>query len=357
MRKIDQDNYFYQKAIKHESKQWGIYELPSDINCDDIPMLYAYKNEALTGDPQKYWVDHVIEKYGPFKKGCALGCGSGRNEWYFGLHGGFESFAFYDVSKDALLKLKGHLSENPNIHFEFNETDLNFFELPSNHYDLILCSSILHHLVNLEHILFQISNSLTPNGILVLDDYIGETRFQWNKDKLNFTNSLRELFRESKMNGSPSWKLRTDSVSDVVEGSSFEAIRSSEIPQVIDMFFPVVEEKIGYFPSSLFLWGVNMTDSTDNTLDEKIRFSVELDKVVTKYNLLPPMFLYGIFKKQHFDQKVIQIKRYTAAEIKALFCESIFTKRKIRALLLSNSLTSWFYDLLRKIKRLIRGKG
>ena len=46
--------------------------------------------------------------------------------------------------------------------------DLNFVELPTNTYDFILCHGILHHLINLEHILYQINKSLKPNGLFLV---------------------------------------------------------------------------------------------------------------------------------------------------------------------------------------------
>ena len=55
--------------------------------------------------------------------------------------------------------------------------DLNFVELPTNTYDFILCHGILHHLINLEHILYQINKSLKPNGLFLVYEYIGETIF------------------------------------------------------------------------------------------------------------------------------------------------------------------------------------
>ena len=182
MFKISKDDHYYKKAIEHEGRQWGqsTHEPNVHQSLELNPLLRGYQNELITGDAKRDWAPYVLERYGPFATGCSLGSGLGQTEEEFIANGKFTSFVCYDVSADALKKMEGTLSKHPGIRCEFKTADLNFMELPENHYDFILCNNILHHLINLEHVLYQISKALTPNGKLVIRDYIGEDRFQWD---------------------------------------------------------------------------------------------------------------------------------------------------------------------------------
>lgn len=193
MLKIAQDNPYYQKAILHESLQWkeGFHD---SQNFELYPQLRSYHNEQISGDPQKDWVDFVIQKFGPFKRGCCLGCGAGRIEEQFVCSNAFESCDFFDISKDAMNKLEGRLKTKTNAQLNFLKADLNFYEFTPQSYDFILAIGSLHHLVNLEHLLFQIAQALKENGIFVVRDFVGETRFQWSSEKCSLVNLMRKLW-------------------------------------------------------------------------------------------------------------------------------------------------------------------
>lgn len=180
MFKIKQDNPYYQKAIWHESAQWGssTHEPNVHQNYDDQPMFQSYYNEAVTGKADKDWKEFIMEKWGPFKRGAILGCGLGGTEEKFVTMNSIGSFDLYDVSAGALEKLRKRMIEQVLVRCRFQVSDLNFMEFAQESYDFILCNSILHHCVNLEHLLFQIRKALTPDGIFVVRDFVGETRFQ-----------------------------------------------------------------------------------------------------------------------------------------------------------------------------------
>jgi 2-polyprenyl-3-methyl-5-hydroxy-6-metoxy-1,4-benzoquinol methylase len=48
----------------------------------------------------------------------------------------------------------------------YRAADLNHLDLPPNTYDVIAACGVLHHLVNLDHVIAEAHKSLNPGGLL-----------------------------------------------------------------------------------------------------------------------------------------------------------------------------------------------
>jgi SAM-dependent methyltransferase len=347
MFKIEKNNKYYQDAIRHESAQWARHEPSRHLDFDENPVLHAYFNEAVDPSGKQDWLRFVAQRFGPFKAGCSLGCGIGKTEEDFVGYGGFESFDFLDVSEGALRKLQSRLQKGrPACKIGIQAVDLNFLEFSEQTYDLILCNSILHHLVNLEHILFQIGKALKQNGILVIRDYVGESQFQWSDEKLNLVNAFRKAC------GGKEGVLTRESLSDIVEASPFEAIRSQEIPGLVNRFFPEKEIEVrmqGF--SFAHLWG---QDLSVPEAAEKIRISIEVDRIVSEHELLRPATLFGVYRKPRVIPSV-SVEPYKSGELRTMFAQTLFSKRKIRGFFLASGPGALFYNFLRWLKKQARG--
>ena len=146
----------------------------------------------------------------------SLGSGSGQIEKAFVERGFVKKFDTIDITHD------NHLN---------GVNDLNFIHLPSNKYDFILCKSILHHIINLEHLFFQVNKALTNDGILVVKEFCGESKSQWSNKKIKILNrKIKNKFGQKypflKIAKSPMWN-----------SCPFEGIRSSEIHPIIKEYF------------------------------------------------------------------------------------------------------------------------
>lgn len=112
-----------------------------------------------------------------FNKGLSLACGSGRAERQLIKMGVCSSFLGIDIAPSALEEAK-HQAEAAGYTIEYRAEDLNRVELPENEFDLVVTQNCLHHVLELERLAEQIWRSLTPAGLLWIDDFIGETQFQ-----------------------------------------------------------------------------------------------------------------------------------------------------------------------------------
>jgi ubiquinone/menaquinone biosynthesis C-methylase UbiE len=77
-----------------------------------------------------------------------------------------------DINPGLLVKAKNRLSPLCNVHVK--EVDINELNLESGEYDIIICVSALHHVVELEALMKIIYNALKDEGeFWIIKEYIG----------------------------------------------------------------------------------------------------------------------------------------------------------------------------------------
>jgi ubiquinone/menaquinone biosynthesis C-methylase UbiE len=179
--------------------------------------------------------------------------------------------------------------------------DLNFISLEENEFDLIIAKSILHHIINLEHLLFQANKALKNNGKLVVYEYIGENKQQWQTQKADFlTSSLRSKFKDIE-------ELLPIKPAPLTNLVPFESIRSFDILDVIHKIFPqdnrLMEETWDFFRYTFqnHLFHCGWKDKLDQKKQKKIiDFIDELElKMKNASSEYPPANLFGIYAKCH----------------------------------------------------------
>jgi SAM-dependent methyltransferase len=268
----------YSRALKEElSKTTSEADLSGcAINH---PRILEYKSRLLCGRSQVKdfadWTEFLLKEYGPKQNCLSLGSGIGRVERYL-LKIGFASvWETIELNPHHNLLIKR--SEDTRIHT--TEGDLNFVELKPNTYDFVLCHGILHHLINIEHVLGQINQSLKPDGLLLIYEYVGERRWQFTESRLK---QLRKMFPDIRLNNIPVWKV-----------NGFEAVRSDELIRLIEAQFGCTcERSVKY--GGVYLPLVTCNWSAARKAIERI---VELDAEVSQRNELPPCYHMGLYRK------------------------------------------------------------
>jgi SAM-dependent methyltransferase len=148
-----------------------------------------------------------------------------------------------DIAPSALKEARKQ-ADGAGYAIDYQTADLNRVELPPNEFDLVVTQNCLHHVLELEYLAEQIWQSLTPAGLLWIDDFIGETQFQWTDKRLTFVNgvlsSLPEEYRFDRINRRLLSQFQRKAPGTLV--SPFEAIRSGDIIPVFLRFFDVIEK-------------------------------------------------------------------------------------------------------------------
>ena len=240
----------YLRKLQEEAEFW-------DSRPDTLlsktpgPRVLQYQNERLTGDHNRQWFE-VIGEYGEYKRGCVLGAGPGDVESILLDQHDQLHLTVYDISREALARLQARLEQEFPGRTEIREDDLNFVTLPANTYDLLVSHSCMHHILNLEHLAFQINQCLTSDGYFFMKDTVGESYFQFSDEKKRLVQAFRNATHD---NPGPHTRIQWADRNDWPY-SPFESARSGEILEVFARYLDEVQVRTASAFLQLALSGV-----------------------------------------------------------------------------------------------------
>lgn len=184
-----------------------------------------YTNRRFTGDERLHW-DETICRWGDFRRGLALGTASLKLEARILETNPHLHLTFVDISDGPLERRLSVLGARFPGRVDIRVGDLNFVELEADAFDLVVSSSTIHHVTNLEYLAEQINGALKPGGYFFLQDYVGERRFQLSEQKRDVYQAVfsrlaaregrrSDLTWSSERDLSPFCGVRSDDILDV----------------------------------------------------------------------------------------------------------------------------------------------
>lgn len=284
------DRRLYDQASALEQATWG--KVHGDEERDRrLGEAHEAAKKLLANKDQLSLVRLLKRSDRKVERILSLGCGSGRIERALLREGIGTAADGIDISPHSIDEARAH-AEEQELPIEYRAADLNFAELPVGTYDLVVATTALHHLLGLEHVLDEVARSLKPDGLLWVDDFVGETQFQWLDVRMEVANAL--------INGLPE-HLRWDAVEDrplekVVRrkpgtlASPFESIRSAEIPALLRERFDVLEQQeSGAVVPLVCPPGTYVAYAA--THEDRARFArmLELDRLLISEGVMPPL--------------------------------------------------------------------
>lgn len=218
----------YRRQAAAEAEFWHRVHpcsLEATEGVDEGP-IDRYTNRRFTGDETRHWYESVAER-GTFRRGALLGTSSLTQEARILETNPLLHLTFYDVSASTLKRREEVLGQRFPGRVATRVADLNFVELSPNSYDVVLSSSTIHHVTNLEYLAHQLNRTLVEGGYFFLEDYVGEPRFQFAPPKKQV---YAQLFNRDRVRQgiAPSELIWLDA-SDL---SPFCGVRSDEILKV-----------------------------------------------------------------------------------------------------------------------------
>ena len=174
-------------SVEKAARYWSEYVAQYDGQVTGAwwetgPALTGYINRQVSGDPAVDWVDHTLAKYvpqRPLRRCLSLGCGSGHLERRLARQAAFEYCDAYDVAEGSIEAARKLATEAGLSNIQYQVGDINGLSLPQDSYDMVWVSGAMHHFEQLEAICAQISASLRPGGLLILNEYVGPSRFDF----------------------------------------------------------------------------------------------------------------------------------------------------------------------------------
>jgi SAM-dependent methyltransferase len=225
-----------------ESNDWKL------LSWDAHPLTLAHINRLVSGDAAEHWLAFVQRTFVPRGTdfGLSIGCGSGVLERHAVRAGLCQAMDACDVSPGAVA-IAEQLARDEGCadRLRYFVCDLNTARLEGGKYGICFSGAALHHVENLEHALAEIRRALRPEGVLVLLEYVGPNRFQWDEKVQQLMNQLLSIipapYRTSlKEPGAVKEHVLRPAVDQVVAVDPSEAVRSADILPVLERSFDIV---------------------------------------------------------------------------------------------------------------------
>jgi SAM-dependent methyltransferase len=193
-----------------------------------------HTNLRFTGDEKVSW-EETISRYGCFRRGLMLGTTSLETEARILETNRSLHLTFVDLTDGPLARIQNVLGARFPGRVDTQVADLNFLDVPPATMDVIISSSTIHHVTNLEFLAYQINRALRSDGYFFLDDYVGEPRFNFSAGRRKLYQAIFDREEDRQKTG------RRELVwSDSSDLSPFCALRSDEI---LPVFSEYLEER------------------------------------------------------------------------------------------------------------------
>jgi SAM-dependent methyltransferase len=231
-----------------------------------------------------------------------LGCGTGSRDRDKFKDDIVDEIAGIDVSQKCLEEAR-LLAKQNNFRISYRKEDINEIDLEKNQFDFIFSCHSFHHFFKLEHIMKEVSKGLKDHGLFILEEYIGPSRFQWNRQQLELINNMLTLipkkYRKYKSGflKKEHWRPTPEEVRNV---SPFEAIRSSDIIPLFYKYFDVLHHKNlgGTIQHLLYMGIIHNFDEREKEANEIIRCIDKLETILIENKEILSGFALLVGKKK-----------------------------------------------------------
>lgn len=233
------------RVVEH----WAEVE-PSMTQWWAIPAVVRRWNLLMTGDPDTSFPSYVArEHFAPRKDltGLSLGCGTGGNELLWAKTGAFGQLDGVDVSQPRIdFATRAAADNDLSDVLNFRVADVNRMTADGERFDVLLGLQSLHHFDDLDETLPRLSRLIGPDGLFVIDEFVGPTRFQWTDRQLDAANALLAQLPEERRrlaDGRIKRRVIRPSRMSMVLDDPSEAVDADALLPGVRRLFDVVEER------------------------------------------------------------------------------------------------------------------
>jgi SAM-dependent methyltransferase len=182
-------------SSRDRTRTWwsSVSELPG--NWWAVPAVTRRWNVKISGDPE-FPYSKYIGTFFPEGRNVRLlspGCGEGQKECAIAALWPQWQVTGFDLNPQRIEAAKQHAERQGLRNVTFLVQDITGYDENTDSFDMVLFDSSLHHFSGFDSLLPQISALLRPDGILVLNEYVGPDRFQWTEVQLKEANRLRNI--------------------------------------------------------------------------------------------------------------------------------------------------------------------
>lgn len=230
-------------------RQWNESTVLEPTQWWVAPAVRRRWNLLVTGDENLDFPAHVAARYLNGRHGMralSLGCGTGGRELRWAELGVFDQIDAFDIAS-ATVEAARAKARAANLADRVNFAVRDFRDLDTgDRYDVVLAEHSLHHLAPMPEVVGRIRELLAPDGLFVVDEYVGPRRFQWTDRQLREAQGVLDSFPEQyRRMGSTGLKKQVirPSILFMLMTDPSEAVDSSRIAEALHSQLDVLEER------------------------------------------------------------------------------------------------------------------
>jgi SAM-dependent methyltransferase len=263
-------------------------------------------NRRITGDSSLSPAGYFKQRYCPSPLGSALslGSGDGQLERQLVQLGVCERIVGIDISVARVERARARLPQELVSKVTYICANLETWR-PEERVDLVVAKGILHHLEALEDWCRVFCEMLDDDGLLYIDDFVGATRFQWTYHQLDIVNRVLHVLPDelkidlTTADGSLKHRVDRPDVERLSRVDPSEAIRSAEIPQVLERYLVPIE--LRPYGGGLYHQLFSRIMGNFVIRDDLVRLVMELDAILTENGVLGTDYLWGVYRPKAAD--------------------------------------------------------
>lgn len=182
---------------------------------------------------------------GPLGRCASLGCGSGGLERDLVRRGMVGEIEGYDPSEGAVAEARRLAANLGYGNIRYQAADLAGLALPEREFDAVFTHSSLQAVEALEGVVAAVRRALKPGGLFHLNEFVGPSRFQWADAQVRLINAFLDTLPDRLLQTPAGRKppVERPTVEHMLAAHPTQAVRSSEIREVLTQHFDILEER------------------------------------------------------------------------------------------------------------------
>jgi len=275
-------------------------------NWSAIKLIREEGNRICTGDPHKEYFEYVAEKYlrriEPIA-GLSVGSGKGAFEIAWAEAARFKELLGIDISQKSVERanLSAQRKGKPEVVFICG--DIVEIPIQEEHFDIVFAHASLHHFHRLERVIEKIKRALKPDGLFIVDEYVGPRRMQYTRKQLSIANDfLREIpprYRQRWNLNSLKNEVHRNGLLRMILADPSEGIESDKILPLVKRNFKTLELALrgGTILCPLFHdIGHNFRDD-DPEANRIVEKFISAERTLIEKGEIKSDYIIGIFQK------------------------------------------------------------
>jgi len=220
------------------------------VQWDEIPAVRRRWLTVGTEGEEVSFPEHVARTWlagRPGLRALSPGCGTGVWEIDWAQLGVFENITGIDISPEQIDRASQLAKDAGLDHvLSYRVADARqVLREEEGQVDVVLVLQALHHFRHVEQTMGLIARALRPGGLLIFDDYVGPSKYQWTKAQMRAANALlAELPAERRMQNDGRIKQRVlrPSLLSMRLDDPGEAAESAALMPSLHRHFTIEEE-------------------------------------------------------------------------------------------------------------------